>query len=348
MAAAVMPPPALGLIQTSYTPIISRTAALDKDRDAFKPSQHLAFEEMPKVHTMKELGFLETTGVSPIAVSEPFTLFTEEAVLRMREECLSPEVFKNCRFSSNLAHCQLRGFAQKYAPFTYQLWKNPATLEIISKIAGIDVVPQMDWEIGHINVGMELGEQKTKKPRGAVGKAGHESDEEEAIVGWHTDSYPFVCVTMLSDCTNMIGGETALRTGNGDIMKVRGPQMGSAVVLQGRYITHQALRAHGTAERITMVTSFRPRNPSIRDDSVLTTVRPISNLSDLYNQFAEYRLKILEERIRLQLGEIQELCVAGKRVATKKLKDFLEEQEKFLVHMNKEIVDEIDDAVGLN
>lgn len=30
---------------------------------------------------------------------------------------------------------------------------------------------------------------------------------------------------MLSDCTGMIGGETALRTGTGEVMKVRGPAM---------------------------------------------------------------------------------------------------------------------------
>lgn len=29
---------------------------------------------------------------------------------------------------------------------------------------------------------------------------------------------------MLSDCTGMVGGETALRTGDGEIVKVRGPQ----------------------------------------------------------------------------------------------------------------------------
>ena len=34
-----------------------------------------------------------------------------------------------------------------------------------------------------------------------------------------------MCVLMLSDCTNMIGGETALKMDNGDIMGVRGPQM---------------------------------------------------------------------------------------------------------------------------
>lgn len=52
-----------------------------------------------------------------------------------------------------------------------------------------------------------------------------EKEEKLSAVDWHTDSYPFVCVTMLSDCTNMIGGETALRTGSGEIIKVRGPQM---------------------------------------------------------------------------------------------------------------------------
>lgn len=48
-------------------------------------------------------------------------------------------------------------------------------------------------------------------------------DDEEAIVGWHRDSYPFVCVLMMSDTAGMIGGETALRTGTGEIRKVRGP-----------------------------------------------------------------------------------------------------------------------------
>lgn len=50
-------------------------------------------------------------------------------------------------------------------------------------------------------------------------------EDDKPVVGWHTDSYPFVCVLMLSDCTNMVGGETALQTASGEIMKVRGPEM---------------------------------------------------------------------------------------------------------------------------
>ncbi|TGJ82541.1 hypothetical protein E0Z10_g6228 [Xylaria hypoxylon] len=324
-------------------------------KDVFTPAKHLAFKDMPNVHTMKELGFSETAGVSPIAVSEPFRLFTEEAVMRMRQEVLSPEVFENCQYSSNLAQCYLRGFANKYAPFVYDVWKNPETLAIVSKIAGIDIVPEMDLEIAHINISVKSEEEKKEELEAAAERANYEADEgiagcpwedDKPIVGWHTDSYPFVCVTMLSDCIDMIGGETALRTGNGDIMKVRGPQMGCAVVLQGRYIEHQALRTLGTTERITMVTSFRPRDPLQKDDTVLTTVRPISNINDLYNQFAEYRLQILEERIRLQLREIRDLSAAGRRVTTKKLKSFIGEQENFLAHMNREMVDDDDVIVG--
>ena len=96
----------------------------------------------------------------------------------------------------------------------------------------------MDFEIGHINISVKSEQQKAEELMAAAERSAAEADEgiagcpwedDKPIVDWHTDSYPFVCVTMLSDCTNMIGGETALRTGTGDIMKVRGPQMVSNI-----------------------------------------------------------------------------------------------------------------------
>ena len=92
----------------------------------------------------------------------------------------------------------------------------------------------MDFEIASTNISVKSEERKAEELTAAAEKAMAEADEgiagcpwedDKPIVDWHTDSYPFVCVTMLSDCTSMIGGETALRTGNGDILKVRGPQM---------------------------------------------------------------------------------------------------------------------------
>ncbi|KAL6236092.1 hypothetical protein BDW75DRAFT_122809 [Aspergillus navahoensis] len=50
-----------------------------------------------------------------------------------------------------------------------------------------------------------------------------------------------------------------------------------------------ALRALGGTGRVTTVTSSRPCSSLIEYDAVLTTVRPISELGELYVQFSEYR-----------------------------------------------------------
>jgi len=122
----------------------------------------------------------------------------------------------------------------------YDTWKNPKTLAIISRIAGIDLVTEMDFEIGHVNISVKSEKQRAEELAAFTEKTSRDADEgvggcpwedDKPIVDWHTDSYPFVCVTMLSDCTNMIGGETALKTGTGEILKVRGPQMVSPILL---------------------------------------------------------------------------------------------------------------------
>lgn len=81
----------------------------------------------------------------------------------------------------------------------------------MSQIAGIDLVPAFEYEIANTNIFFSDGEGQEKE--GDVGFA------------WHYDSFPFVLVTMLSDCTKMVGGETAIKKGNGDVLKVRGPSM---------------------------------------------------------------------------------------------------------------------------
>ena len=87
-----------------------------------------------------------------------------------------------------------------------------------------------------------------------------------------------------------------------------------------------------------MVTSFRPRDSSFPDDSVLDTVRPISNLSELYFGYGEYRLAILEERVRKQLENLRDRWRGGKPFTTAEFKRFLSDQESFLAKTNTEIV----------
>jgi hypothetical protein len=87
-----------------------------------------------------------------------------------------------------------------------------------------------------------------------------------------------------------------------------------------------------------MVTSLRPKSPYLADDSDLSTVRGISDLSELYYQFASYRLEILEKRVQAQLEALKANHKDGKRTLTKQLKAFLDTQESFLQHTNSEII----------
>jgi hypothetical protein len=111
----------------------------------------------------------------------------------------------------------LANIYHRHGKFIFEVWKHPETLAIMSRIAGVDLVPVMDYEIGHINI--SVPGNKNNIEAGLL----DDEDDTHSVVGWHKDSYPFVCVLMMSDTTGMVGGETALRTGTGTIKKVRGP-----------------------------------------------------------------------------------------------------------------------------
>lgn len=101
-------------------------------------------------------------------------------------------------------------------------------------------------------------------------------------------------ISVMSNTTGIFGGEIALKAGSSNIMKVRArtkirkrnpledflwlDDKGCAIVLQGRYVEHQALQAFVSWERITMATSFCPRSPVICDDTILNTLKPVSHL----------------------------------------------------------------------
>lgn len=109
-----MLPPAMPA--ATFRPIIeSSAAARDKLADlTFDPNQHLAFEEPEGIIKMTDIGFSEDTGVSPVAVSQPFRLFSPEAIQKFRDEVLNPEVMAKYGVKSNIAACQIRGYAPQY------------------------------------------------------------------------------------------------------------------------------------------------------------------------------------------------------------------------------------------
>lgn len=101
----------------------------------------------------------------------------------------------------------------------------------------------------------------------------------------------------------------------------------------------------GAAERITSVTSFRPRSAAIKDDTVLTTVRGISHLKELYHQYAEYRFEILQDRLQDVGRKLRDRKRANRPFDTEATRRFIREQIAFLETMDREMVS--DDKVQM-
>jgi hypothetical protein len=109
--------------------------------------------------------------------------------------------------------------------------------------------------------------------------------------------------------------------------------------MQGRYIEHQALKALGGRERISMVTAFRPKSVSVKDEIILTGSRPISTLPELYSQYSQYRFEVLEERIRNELKKIRDRERSKRQFDTAAMRDFVTDQKQYLEAMLLELVD---------
>ena len=100
-------------VATSAKPSIVGSSSTRKSNEIkFNPREHL-IAEMPEVIMMKDIGYAEDTGISPVAVSQPFRLFSTSAIEKFREECLSDAVYEGYRYESVLSPCQLRGFVNK-------------------------------------------------------------------------------------------------------------------------------------------------------------------------------------------------------------------------------------------
>ncbi|CAH6719796.1 hypothetical protein CLIB1444_02S16688 [[Candida] jaroonii] len=290
----------------------------------FDPDVHLQYyaDEIAKHKfentrrlTMEELGISSKNSISRIGVSDPFPLFTPEAVAIMKQEALEKETFlKYARFnqfSKSGKDCLLRGFVKVgkeiICPFTYEAWTHVKTQELINAIAGVDLDVIMDYEIAHTNISMKSKEDAAKELKEYDASKG-DIVQDDFVVGWHRDSYPMVCVLMLSDTTKMIGGSTSLKTGNG-VISVPGPTLGSACILQGGLIEHIAPNPKGVSERITMVTSYKKKGNQF-DTSSLSTVKPESSpgsvVDEFYADWCGYRNQMIINNLQGIADDIRE------------------------------------------
>lgn len=112
------PPPVVGPKTTKATRPINKLpqslidGARVSKQETFNPAKHLNFQHPERMYTMKEFG-LGGHGISPVAASEPFSLFTPEAVRQMRAEIFSDPVLENCQYASTFAKNMIRGMGRE-------------------------------------------------------------------------------------------------------------------------------------------------------------------------------------------------------------------------------------------
>lgn len=323
----------------------------------FDPTTHLAFQPPDKIYSWEHLGFPIHQGVAPFCAAEPFRLFSAEAIRIMRAEVLHPQVLRDYAYSDDNTGMSTRGFASKHAPFTTQVWKHPRTLALLSEVAGIDLAVRMDYELGHLNFGVESGKKLRAVQTEATDDQSRRQDDgdqdmssegggdkDDAILGWHKDSYPFSVTLMLSDSAHTTGGEIALERADGTTrQELRPAETGAVVLLQGRHVRHTGLRARGGAEmRVTMVTPLWPASSSVCDDTFLTYTGAISDTSVLYAQYAAYRFEMLVDRLveRRRALEDGPSKGVGTKLDIEVLKEFIAAQVRFLQQTNGEILEE--------
>jgi len=307
----------------------------------FDPAVHLAFEAPSARHSFTELGLKRPKNTPDMCFTEPFQLFSEEGVRMIRRDLLRKDVLEKHLSSWDRAPCIISGH-EETATWISTMWKHPAVVDCVSKACGIPLkILGRRGEIGHVNVqlgpeGVEGVYKLQDTPSPPLEEADVKTSRYDEVLtdSWHRDSTQVVCVVMLSDTSTMVGGETAIDAGNGQILKARGAKMGGAVIMQGCHTPHAALRAMNAAERISMVTSYHFVDPDLDDSGTsLRSVEPAKEDSPFnYDHFLLHKLLKLRERIDVAIEKVRSREGSDEGVKREDVEPWVEEQIKFLKH----------------
>lgn len=267
------------LIMTTYhiapiAPPASFPPGFELEGEDFNPQAHLQLELPSHVKNLTFKDFLIddyiATDVScrcgQLAYTRPFRVLSDEGIAAARRSiAANKHLSKSNERASN--YVRGLGYASKFhRSFAY----SSDVLALLSKIAGDDLSPHsMAMNISHLNI----GEVNTGKP----------------VDKWHIDSVDYVLVLIISDTSDMEGGDLQvlqLRDATGstfkqlqangipsdlvETVKYTGP--GYGIFMQGSKILHTVTEVlKGREPRVSLVNSFMSTNPFAEDKTRLAT-----------------------------------------------------------------------------
>ncbi len=262
----------------------------------FDPAQHLQLEPPESILRLSDFGYTASEieqCSTDFAVSSAVRLLSDEGVEVMLDIARS--------LKKHAVHCErietmVRGGTYQ-SKFLRDFCMSHEVTEFVSEIFGTLVAPHsMPLHLGHLNYAP--------------------NDLDRAVDKWHHDTLDLDYVLMLSDPTQLQGGEFQYFLGTRDEAKELAdqgqsiptdkavspyfPGAGYAIVLHGNRIVHRATRLTQRAERITLVNGYVPLSPSVDDVCRFSDLTVVDPHHVLFTEWARHKAW-------LSMGKLQHL-----------------------------------------
>lgn len=246
-------PPFPSQVPDSYEPL--------RGEPVYDPGRHLATAKPGTIWHLADLGYDSdeiAQVASPVAITTPFGLLSDEGVAAMREVALA---LRSQRTLGDRTAAYLAGGIYR-SRFLRDFCACPVVAGFLSDIAGTRLLPHsMPSQQVYVNYAPE--------------------DIEKAVDTWHTDGIGFDIVIMISDPSSFEGGEFQFFRGTkldaaryldarpedltethlnelpaNRVESVAFPAAGFAVFQHGAMVVHRANRLRRASERITLVPGY--------------------------------------------------------------------------------------------
>lgn len=291
---------------------------VDDDEPTFDPAVHLQLSLPSTVHTsdFKRCAFPYTREDAQdfsLGYTEPFRLLSDEGVRVLRGIVAKNEV--HAKSNERIPKC-LRGLGYR-SKFVREFTYHPEVLSLMARLAGKPIGPHgMPMNIAHTNFGKRIVQSEGKPP--------------VIVDQWHVDSVDYVCVLILSDLSETVGGklEVLHKHGvrdNSQLMQggvtkemqhlVRGveyPGAGYCILMQGSQILHRVSPVlAANVPRMSCVTSYQSLDVFDTDASRYHTFREWDGEGVASVEYA----RLQAWRIRGQMDYLVEKAEFGKQSA---------------------------------
>jgi hypothetical protein len=232
---------------------------------SYDPRRHLALELPANVRTLADFAYAGSdiaNVASPVAITSPFRLLSDEGVAAMRQVALA---LRDERIAGERTASFLTGGVYR-SKFLRNFCACPVVIEFLSRLAETRLMPHsMPSQQIYVNYAPQ--------------------EIEKAVDTWHTDGIGFDVVILASDPASFTGGEfqffkgskfeaaRLLGTRTEDLTEthlnelpadrietVTFPAAGYAVFQNGAMVVHRANSLRRVAERITLVPGYVARD----------------------------------------------------------------------------------------